>query len=349
MATDYSNTSQTVATTAITVNQMIEHAYRDAGKFAEEATPEYVNAARQTLYYILMNMSNKGVNLWLLDYILIGSETNQRQMWLPKGSVDVREANYRYPIRINPSSDSSGNNILSVTDLSQSYTIPAGGSVVGVYTGSQKFLHAGFNSTNFSDSLVVEYSLDNVNWLPLITISKQIQSNNWGYQQIDQSPVTPYWRFRNPGTSAVTVRALVLGSVQQDIPLARLNRDDYFNLPNKDFNSNRALQYWFDRGLTPIMNLWPVPQDDFQLFQILVERQLNDVGTLTNQIAIPDRWLPAVQAEFSFKFAMQLPGVDLNRVGFLKSESVELYNNAADEERDKSPIYFAPNISHYTR
>lgn len=59
--------SNTTGNTTINVDQLISYAFRDAGKTAEEMTPEYVDAARQALFYNLMDLSNRGVNLWLLE------------------------------------------------------------------------------------------------------------------------------------------------------------------------------------------------------------------------------------------------------------------------------------------
>jgi hypothetical protein len=47
--------------------------------------------------------------------------------------------------------------------------------------------------------------------------------------------------------------------------------------------------------------------------------------------------------------SLQLPGVDLNRVQYLEAQAEKAFQQASDEERDKSPIYFQPNISYYTR
>jgi hypothetical protein len=145
------------------------------------------------------------------------------------------------------------------------------------------------------------------------------------------------------------VRQIVFSTSQQVIPLARLNRDDYWNLPNKQFPSVRSLQYWFDRTIEPSMYLWPVPNNDFQMFQLIVEKQMEDVGSLTNQIYVPDRWLPSIQATLSHKLSLQLPGVDLQRIGYLEQQSEKLFMRASEEDRDRSPIYFQPNISYYTR
>ena len=47
--------------------------------------------------------------------------------------------------------------------------------------------------------------------------------------------------------------------------------------------------------------------------------------------------------------SMLLPGVDMARVQYLEGQAEKYLGMAEEEERDKSPIYFAPNISVYTR
>lgn len=348
MASDYTNTYNTTARTTVTVDDMIRFAYKEAGKLSEEITPEYVNDARLALWYILINLANKGVNLWLLEYMVFGSEAQTRQYQMPRGTVDVRVANYRLMTRPTTTTDSSGG-AFDAVDVDVEYVIPAGGTAEAYYEEGFRFLSAGFNSAQEGVSLDVEYSLDEgVTWTKITTVTNGV-FNTWGYQQIDSSPFASYWRFKNTSTEDIAVRALSLASQQQDIPLARLNRDSYFNLPNKDFPSTRSLQYWFDRQVTPIMNVWPVPQNYFQTFQLLLEMQPQDVGRLTNEIAVPDRWLPAMQKQLSAAIAKILPGIDEARIGRLVAEANELTRTAEDEDRDKSPIYFTPNLSYYTR
>ena len=147
----------------------------------------------------------------------------------------------------------------------------------------------------------------------------------------------------------MSMRAIQFAQSQQVIPMARLNRTDYFSLPNKQFPSQRSLQYWFNRQIDPEMYLWPVPNNDFQMFQLIVEKQMQDVGSLTDQIYVPDRWLPCIQAQLSHKLALQLPAVDMGRITYLEQQANKLFTHASEEDRDKSPIYFQPNISYYTR
>ena len=44
-----------------------------------------------------------------------------------------------------------------------------------------------------------------------------------------------------------------------------------------------------------------------------------------------------------------LPGVDLARIEYLEKQADKYFIMMENENRDKSPIYFAPNISVYTR
>ena len=85
------------------------------------------------------------------------------------------------------------------------------------------------------------------------------------------------------------------------------------------------------------------------MFQLVIEKQMMDVGSLTNEIDVTDRWITSIQASLSHKLALQIPGVDMGRITYLEGQAEKLFMQANNEERDKSPIYFQPNISYYTR
>jgi hypothetical protein len=74
-----------------------------------------------------------------------------------------------------------------------------------------------------------------------------------------------------------------------------------------------------------------------------------DVGDLYGELEVPQRWYMAVLCMLSHQMAQELPGVDLNKIQYLEGQAAKYLSMAEDEERDKSPIYFAPNIGVYTR
>lgn len=355
----YSGTTQK---TKINVAQFIEYAFRDAGKVAEEQTPELVNAAKQALFYILQSLSNKGINLWAIETVLLGAIQAQTSLPLPPDTVDVLDANWRYVQTPNVSSTLpvdnpdvgvlfNGNN----QDLSLHATSLVGENYFGwTYTGGQIVTQIGFNAYAPSGSatynLVVETSEDGITWSTRKTISDlTLADYEWYYFQLDPTPAHTFWRLRETSATTFSLRSIQPSYIQQDIPMARLNRNTYYSLPNKQFQSQRSLQFWYNKGVEQTLYLWPIPQDNFQCYQIVIEKELQDVGTLTDQLYAPNRWLNAIQSMLSHRLAMQLPGVDMQRIGYLDQKAQEALVDAGNGEEDMAPIYFQPNISYYTR
>lgn len=352
--------SNTTGETKINVDQLISYAYRDAGKTAEEITPEYINAGKQALFYNLQNLSNLGVNLWLLENKLIGPLANQVSVPLPSTTIDIREANWVYIVNSSaktylPVSNPESPDVFAQNlDLVSTSTI--GANWFGLeYDQAQSVFYVGFNGYAVGGgtqtyNFAYEVSDDGITWVtkeqfPATTLNDR----EWAYFNINITPNFKFYRLRETVANTFSVRQIVFSTSQQVIPMSRLNRDDYWNLPNKQFPSNRALQYWFDRQIEPSMYVWPVPNNDFQMFQLVIDKQMMDVGSLTNQIYVPDRWIASIQASLSHKLSLQLPGVDLNRIQYLELQAEKLFRQASEEDRDKSPIYFQPNISYYTR
>jgi hypothetical protein len=350
--------------TKINVDQLISYAFRDAGKPAEEITPEYVNAGKQALYYILQNLSNRGVNLWLLENYVIGAQTNEQWLTLPADTIDVREANWVYIT--NPSIISaipvSNPDVYALFDQSANadLNLHATTTLVNNWFGAEYFnptriFYVGFNAfcpnTTATYSLDLEVSNDGVTWNVWESFPDRVLGDReWAYFTINATQPFFYYRLKNRNAaSTYSLRAIQFAQSQQVIPLARLNRNDYWSLPNKQFPSQRSLQYWFDRQIEPKMYLWPVPNNNYQVFQLIVEVQMPDVGSLTNELYLPNRWIGSIQASLSHKLALQLPQIDMARVQYLETIAVKLEYDAAQEERDKSPIYFQPNYSYYTR
>lgn len=352
--------SGTINQTKVNVAQLIEYAFREAGKTAEEQTPEYINAARQALFYILQSLSNKGIDLWMIKAVLLGAQQAQTVLPLPAGTVKILEANWRYlqTPQISealPTDNPDAYNLFNNTDLSLYATTTALKNYFGWdYQQSQIITQIGFNAYapggSATYNFVLETSNDGTTWSEAQTVPEvTLADKEWYYFQLDLTPGFLYYRLRETVATTVSLRAIQPSYVQQDIPLAPLNRDTYYALPNKQFQSQRSLQYWYNKGVEQSMYLWPIPQDNFQCFQIVIEQQLQDVGSLTNELYMPNRWLNAVQSMLSHKLAKQLPGVDLARIQYLEAQANLDLNDAGNGEEDNAPIYFQPNISYYTR
>jgi hypothetical protein len=356
--------SGTYNQTKVDVDQLISYAYRDAGRTAEEITPEYIRAGKQALFYILQNSVNRGINIWLQEIVVMGAQTNQQVLTMPANCVDVLEANWIYIVNPTftstlPTSnanvpllfDQSGNadlNLFATTTLLDNYFGAA-------YSQPTRLFYVGFNAYapggSATYNLDFQVSNDGITWttwesFPTVTLADR----QWQYYNIDPTQGFNYYRLNNrTAGSTYSLRAIQFAQSQQVIPMARLNRTDYFSLPNKQFPSQRSLQYWFNRQIDPEMYLWPVPNNNFQAFSMILECQPQDVGSLTNELYMPDRALPYFQTALSHKLALQFPDADIPRIAYLEKLALEARTQFEEEDRDKSPIYFQPNISYYTR
>ena len=194
-------------------------------------------------------------------------------------------------------------------------------------------------------------SSDGTNWTTLYTAtSVTVTDGQWIWQDIDPGANVIYYRILASGNTTLAIREWYLGNNSREIEMSRLNRDDYTNLPNKNFTANQPFQYWFDRTIPqPTMYLWPVPSTSYVQMTVWYSRQVQDVGSLSGQLEIPQRWYEAVLMNLAHRMAMELPGISLDRILLLEKMSMQYLNDAQQEERDKSPIYLAPNISVYTR
>ena len=355
--------SGTYNKTKITVDQLISYAFRDAGRTAEEITPEYSDAGKQALFYILQNSANRGINIWLQQNVVMGAQTDQQWLTMPANCVDVLEANWVYAVTPsitaalpldNADSPALFNQSVN-SDLNLHATSTLDENWFGAsYSPGTRIFYVGFNAyspAGLTDyNLDLEVSNDGITWDVWESFPTQtLADRQWAYFTINATQNFYYFRLKNRDTTTFSLRAIQFAQSQQVIPMARLNRSDYWSLPNKQFQSQRSLQYWFNRQIDPQLYLWPVPNNNFQVFQFILDIQPQDVGSLTNELYVPDRVIPYVQAALSHKISMQLPGIDMTRVGYLEKLALQARTEFEEEDRDKSPIYFQPNIAPYTR
>jgi hypothetical protein len=172
----------------------------------------------------------------------------------------------------------------------------------------------------------------------------------WIYYDLPTSATAPFWRIKQSAGADMGFFQVVFGTMPLAINMARMNRDDYSSLPNRNFQALRPLQYWFNRTIPqPNMELWPVPNSIQPQLELWLHRQVEDVGALSGEIEIPQRWYLAIQNMLAHQMAMELPQVDPSRIAYCEQQADKFWHQAEQEERDKSPIYYAPNISYYTR
>jgi hypothetical protein len=325
--------SGTVSQTVFDTRRVIENAARRCKIPAQSLTSEHVDIAKDQLYLLLSDLSNRGIQLWCVEKSVYPLYEGNSQLVTYSGTVDILNANLRTIQRL------SGTTISGSGFDQTQFDSATAVAVVGVQWGST------------SVPVALQRSDDGSTWTTIQTEDRTAASGEWTW--FDVSPVVAATYFRVIAVSGTpTFTQVVLGNTPTEIPLARLSRDDYTNLPNKTFKSSRPLQYWLDRqALSPVMNLWPAPNATAEYSQIVVwaQRHIMDVGTMQQQIEVPQRWYEAIVAMLAARLAMEYIEVDPGLVPVLDGKAKEALYFVQQEERDNSPINILPNISMYTR
>jgi hypothetical protein len=141
------------------------------------------------------------------------------------------------------------------------------------------------------------------------------------------------------------------GQQQTDITINRISIDTYSTIPNKNAQG-RPIQVWINRqsgadypatGVKePQINVWPAPdQSNYYTFVYWRLRRLQDAGDGVTTQDIPFRFLPCLVAGLAYHLSLKIPGALERSVG-LKAQYEELWQQAADEDREKAPLRIAP-------
>lgn len=325
--------SGTVSQTVFNTRKVIDHAYRRCRIPPEGISSEQISFALDNLYLILSGLANRGLQLWCIEKKIMPFYEAQGLIELPNGIVDVLNTNLRTLEQV------SG----TVTNTSTSSTT--------LFSTQTQVTNVGILWSGNSTAVSFQTSNDGTTWTTVATESNPNQaSGTYTWYDLEGSLATFY--FRTIAVSGNLNQSFVyLGNTPTEIPMARLNRDDYVNLPNKQFQG-RPLQFWLNRQLNnPIMYLWPVPNAQFVTAQAIVwvKRYIMDVGTMTEEIEVPQRWYDAIVYVLAAKIAEETPTVDPQMIAILDQKANRALLEAENEERDDSPIYLTPNIAVYTR
>lgn len=125
-----------------------------------------------------------------------------------------------------------------------------------------------------------------------------------------------------------------------------ISRTEYMSYPNKS-QQGFPTTYWFDRLLSPYINLWPVPDGNEASLTYACVVQLQDANlTSTQTLDLPYMWLEAMVYGLAFRLA-QIWAPD--KAAGLKAMADESYAIAAAQNVETAQQYISPQIAGYFR
>lgn len=356
--------SGTVSTTVFTTRQVMDHAFRRCRVPTQVVTSEKLQIAKDLLYLLMSELVNKGIPLWTIEQELLALYEGSTQVICPDGTVDVLNLNLRQLQRLGGSASATEGDADNAFDgdleTACTQTTP-NGSITLEFASETNIANFGLmpNATGVWN-FVVETSLDDTTYSTIYTASDYAAvDGQWLWFDVTTPDTAQegealngisFVRLRATGGTVLNVTEFFVGNMASEIPMARINRDDWMNLPDKTFQG-RPVQYWLDlQRDTPVIRLWPAVQLPYSFYQLVMQRKryLMDVGNYQQTLDFPQRWYEAVVAELAARLALEIQEVDMQLIPMLRGSADSAMMTAWTGEGDSSPVYFRPNILPYT-
>ena len=143
------------------------------------------------------------------------------------------------------------------------------------------------------------------------------------------------------GAEILDITDVVLRRDGVDTTMHRLSRAEYQTRPNKT-TTGRPNQYWFERLLTPVIHLYPTPENSTDTLRFYAMERIEDVSTSQNTLDIPSRFLPALTSGLTYKLAIKFKVELAQAMQAIYSEELSL---AQDEDRERVPFKVIPKLA----
>jgi hypothetical protein len=325
----------------IEVELIIREAFERIGILGEFVEAQKLNAARTSINFILLEWMNKSVNLWTLQSDYLSLITNKGQYILENIVGDIIQANLRTSTRqLNGTPAASSGTPANAFDGNAATHCDAGvnGNISYDYgTGNtQQINFIGIQShTETLYTLNLQFSQDNTNWTILYTIPPQTfpaQVTLWFDVPIPLDARA--YRIIETNGATLDITELYFNNNILDMPISSVSRYEYYTYPNKKLQG-RPTVYYLDSQINPILNIWPIPSDQYNCLQYTYKKMMQDVGLFTNSLQIPQRFYQAMVWGLAYHMALKYnPQI----APIMQNEYDKCFALAASEDAEITPI-----------
>jgi len=306
---------------ALENDELITECFERIGISAEQLVPVKLNSARRSLNLLLLDWISKSVNLWTLNTAYLSLNTGQSQYLMNSTITDILQVNLRqFTRQLNGTPQSNNNNydglgggdpLLPFEDVLNAgcQQDVVNGNIsydYGVNGANTQINFVGISSnTETLYSLVFESSSDTVTWINILTIPPQTFTTDVVVWFDVITPVTArYYRIRETGGATLSIQKIYFTNKVTDLKLSSVSRDTYLSFSQK-FIQGRPSCYYFDKQITPILNVWYPPTQNYKVLQYSYINIMQDAGGFYNIADIPSRMLPALTWGLSWMLAIK--------------------------------------------
>ena len=167
--------------------------------------------------------------------------------------------------------------------------------------------------------------------------------NQWTIEQATQT-VTEGTNSYSLNTNVIDILDMVirrtLNSTVTDTNINRIGRSEYTNIPVKA-TKGRPSQFFFDKLTTPVIKVWPTPENstDILVFNKLI--RMDDADTAINTMDMPFRFYPCFAAGLAYYLSVKRAP---EKTQLLKGLYEEEFQRAADQDEDRVSFRLKPSM-----
>ena len=129
-----------------------------------------------------------------------------------------------------------------------------------------------------------------------------------------------------------------IGSTVTDIQMTNVGREEYLNVPTKE-TKGRPVQYFLDRQSTPILYLWPTPENSTDIFLSNRIQRMDDINASVNDPDLPSRFIAPMVSGLAFYIAVKK---NPERVTLLKPMYEEDFARAVAGDQGRASLHLVP-------
>ena len=173
---------------------------------------------------------------------------------------------------------------------------------------------------------------------------------DWANRGLNQWTITQRTQALTQGTSSYTLGAdvidvlsMVIQRSNSDLAMSKISRDTYINIPSKTTQS-RPTQFFVDRQVTPVIKIWPTPENSTDVLYYDALTRIDDADNFTNTLDVPFRFYPCLAAGLAYYISIKKAP---DRVTMLKAMYDEEFLRAQTEDRDRASFSVSPNLQFY--
>jgi hypothetical protein len=166
--------------------------------------------------------------------------------------------------------------------------------------------------------------------------------NQWTITQTTQA-LTSGTSTYNLNTNVIDILSVVVRRSSTDFAMERISRSTYLGIPTKS-TTGRPNQFFLDRQITPVLKIWPTPENstDTIIFDALT--RMDDADTFINTMDMPFRFFPCLAAGLAYYISMKRAP---NRTQMLKAVYEEEFERAMTEDRDRASFNVVPQYEYF--